>query len=127
MAFANADGGVIVIGLHNVHVEGTAAYPQRVNAIRQAPLDYTRPPVRADFEMIECVNSAGDPDTLLLVRVDPSELVHETSKGEAYLQIGDESRKLNFLQRQDLFPHAHVRSTQMAYLRAHRSCRGTLG
>ena len=66
------------------------------------PIDFTTPAVRAQFTEVECINSNGEPDHLLIVRIDPSELVHETQKGDCYLRIGDESRKLNFTQRQEL-------------------------
>ena len=37
-----------------------------------------------------------------MVRVDPSEQVHELKNGECYLRVGDESRKLRHEQRQEL-------------------------
>lgn len=66
------------------------------------PINFTVPAVRAQFLDVECVNNDGQPDHLLVVRIDPSEVVHETHKGDCFLRIGDESRKLNFNQRQEL-------------------------
>ena len=45
VAMANAEGGALVVGLHNGVVEGVD--PRRVNALRQAAMDHTAPPVRA--------------------------------------------------------------------------------
>lgn len=102
VAFANAEGGTVVVGLHNGKVEGVANLDARINGYQQAPLDFTVPPVRAKFHQVPCLNDRGGTDSLLVVRVDPSERVHETQDGECYLRVGDESRRLNFSQRQEL-------------------------
>lgn len=101
-AFANAEGGVIVIGLSDGRVEGIRSHASKQNAIRQAALDFTVPPVRAHVEQVGCINDAGEVDALLVIRVDPGELVHETRAGDVYLRVGDESRKLGFAARQEL-------------------------
>jgi ATP-dependent DNA helicase RecG len=101
-AFSNAEGGTLVIGLHNGKVEGVRRHGARLNEFRQAPVDFTSPPVRATFETIRCVDDVGDEDDLLIVRVDPGERVHELKNGDCYLRIGDESRRLNYQQRQEL-------------------------
>ena len=44
-AFANAEGGTLVVGLHDGRIDGVS--PQAENAIRQAAIDFTVPPVRA--------------------------------------------------------------------------------
>lgn len=101
-AMANAEGGAIVVGLHDGRVEGAQGHRPKVNAIRQTSLDFTRPAVRARVDEVRCINSLGDLDTVVVVRVDPGETVHELSNGDCYLRVGDESRKLNFAQRQEL-------------------------
>lgn len=101
-AFANAEGGVIVIGLSDGRVEGIRSHASKQNAIRQAALDFTVPPVRAHVEQVGCINDSGEVDALLVIRVDPGELVHETRAGDVYLRVGDESRKLGFAARQEL-------------------------
>ena len=47
IGFANADGGLVVVGLHDGKVEGIAANPGRQNEHLQANLDFCVPPVRA--------------------------------------------------------------------------------
>jgi ATP-dependent DNA helicase RecG len=101
VGFANAEGGTIVIGLHNGVVEGLKD-SSRTNDYRQAAVDFTSPPVRSHCEEVSCINSRGELDKLLVVRVEPSERVHEVQNGDCYLRIGDESRRLNFGQRQEL-------------------------
>lgn len=101
-AFANAEGGTIVIGLHDGQVEGLRGYPEKINSFRQAAIDFTVPPVRMSVSEVECVNSCGQDDLLLVIRVDPGERVHEVKTGECYLRVGDETRKLGYAQRQEL-------------------------
>jgi ATP-dependent DNA helicase RecG len=102
VAFANAEGGTIVVGLGDGRVQGLNAAAGKLNAYRQAPIDHTTPAVRASFAQVSCVNEKGETDTLLVIRVDPGERVHELQNSECYLRVGDESRKLTFSQRQEL-------------------------
>jgi ATP-dependent DNA helicase RecG len=101
-ALANAEGGIIVVGLHDGQVEGCSQYPEKINSFRQAAIDFTVPPVRLAVSEVACVNSRGEDDMLLVVRVDPGERVHEVKTGECYLRVGDETRKLSYPQRQEL-------------------------
>ena len=101
-AFANAEGGIIVIGLHDGQVEGLRGYPEKINSFRQAAIDFTVPPVRMSVSEVACVNSRGEDDLLLVLRVDPGERVHEVKTGECYIRVGDETRKLGYPQRQEL-------------------------
>ena len=102
VALANADGGVIVVGLSNGNVEGIKDHAARINDFRQAAIDHTVPPVRCAVDQIGCINSRGEADSLIVIRVDPGEVVHETKSGECYLRVGDESRKLPHDMRQEL-------------------------
>ena len=71
---------------------------QRINELRQAAHDFTRPVVRHRVEERTTAEGAA----LLVFRVEPGEQVHETASGECYLRVGDESRRLGFAQRQEL-------------------------
>lgn len=103
VAFANAEGGTIVVGVHGGVVEGMNAQgTKRINELRQASIDHTSPPVRVTCKEVPCINDQGIPDVLLVFRVDPGERVHEMKNGDTYLRVGDESRKLSFTQRQEL-------------------------
>lgn len=101
VAFANAEGGTVVVGFHGGAVEGTKANIAKVNALRQVPFDLTVPPVRTRFDQV-AVDIGGDMDTLLVARVEPGSSVHELTNGDCHLRQGDESRRLNFSQRQEL-------------------------
>lgn len=99
IAMANAEGGCIVVGLHDGALDAPSA--ARVNDLRQAAMDFTRPTVRARAEEVDVVVD-GRRAALLVIRVDPGDRVHELSNGECYLRVGDESKRLNFAQRQEL-------------------------
>ena len=99
VAMANSEGGAIVVGLHDGVVEGVE--PRKVNALRQAALDHSSPPVRAACEEVQ-IPVEGESRTLLVVRVEPSETLHSLTNGTTYLRVGDESRKLSAAQRQEL-------------------------
>ncbi|MBD8605476.1 putative DNA binding domain-containing protein [Aeromicrobium sp. CFBP 8757] len=102
VAFANAEGGTVVVGLSDGAVEGMKTHRSKLNDFRQTPMDHTIPPVRARFDQQGCLNSNGAADTLLVIRIDPSEVVHKLANDEVYLRVGDESRRLSFAHRQEL-------------------------
>lgn len=99
VAMANAEGGTIVVGLHDGVVDGVEA--RKVNALRKAAWDHTTPAVRASIDELMTRTPDGD-HTLVVVRVEPSDTLHALTNGTAYLRVGDESRKLSAAQRQEL-------------------------
>jgi ATP-dependent DNA helicase RecG len=102
IGFANADGGIVVIGLHSGVVEGTKANVRRRNEQTQAAIDYCAPLVRVRRRFVNCRNADGEADQLLAFEVQSDEFVHANKRDEVYLRVGDENRKLTFAQRQEL-------------------------
>ncbi len=102
VGFANAEGGLVVIGIHEGRVEGVDTAGRRLNEWRQAAMDFTQPPVRHTFELIPCANADGVPDHVAVVEVESSERVHSNVKGETYLRVGDENRRLGVVEAQEL-------------------------
>ncbi len=104
VAFANAEGGTVVLGLWNGVVEGVGrAGSAKQSAWRQAAADYTQPPVSATVRVVGCVNEEGQGDELLAVQVDSSpQRVHSNVRSQVLLRIGDEDRRLTFDQVQEL-------------------------
>lgn len=100
---ANADGGLLCVGIHDGRVEGVAAAgPKRLNEWRQAAIDFTEPPIRHRFEIVPCANDQGVADELVLIEIDASERVHRNHKEEVYLRIGDENRRLRSMEAQEI-------------------------
>lgn len=103
IGMANAEGGTIVVGLTGGQVSGIGADPAKVNELRQAAIDFTTPVVRARSSLVPCVRDDGQADHLLVIEVEASlGGVHTNVRDEVYLRIGDENRRLSFLQRQEL-------------------------
>jgi ATP-dependent DNA helicase RecG len=98
----NAEGGTIVVGLHDGEVDGTDRYGDRVTALQKAAINFTAPVVPHDLDFVPCVNSAGAPDRLLVITIEPGEAVHANHRDEAFLRVGDENRRLTFDQRREL-------------------------
>jgi hypothetical protein len=59
-------------------------------------------PVRQRFEVVDCVNAAGEPDRLALIEIESSERVHTNTRGRRSLRVGDENRRLGPLEAQEL-------------------------
>ena len=102
IGMANAEGGMIAVGLSDGVVEGTDDDLERRDAQIQGPIDFITPAARIRHQVHPCVNDAGVEDRLLLFEVEPSDVVHENRRDEVYLRVGDETRRLTFSQRQEL-------------------------
>jgi ATP-dependent DNA helicase RecG len=102
IGFANADGGIVVVGLSDGEVEGTNGNLERRNAQFQANVDFCSPPVRAKPQLVRCIDRDGDPNELLVFEVEPGDTVHANQRDEVFLRAGDENRRLNFTQRHEL-------------------------
>lgn len=102
VGFANAEGGVIAVGIHSGNIEGVAGQTSRINEWRQAAMDFTEPPVRHKFELLPCTNANHQPDEVAVIEVASSERVHTDQRGETFLRIGDENRRLDPIEAQEL-------------------------
>ncbi|MEX2486643.1 MAG: ATP-binding protein, partial [Nitriliruptoraceae bacterium] len=96
-----AEGGLIVLGLHNGTIEGIAAAGDE-NGWRQANLEFVEPPASVRIHKIACETTTGNADHLVVLDVEPSERLHKTNRDEVYLRVGDETKKLTFEQRLEL-------------------------
>lgn len=55
VAFANAEGGTVVVGLHKNRVEGVESVgPAKLSEWQQAALDFTQPAVPCSSQLVEC-------------------------------------------------------------------------
>ena len=102
IGFANADGGRIVVGIHNGQFEGVDSHIAQVNDLLQAAVRYSHPPVRFSDGYVPCTNRNGVADRLLIVDIEASERIHRNQKNECFLRVGDENRKLNGIEEREL-------------------------
>lgn len=97
-AFANADGGTLVIGISDKKrtLEGiNSCGDEKVNEFINAPKDCCRPMPRYREEFLDITNESGKPDRLLLLHIESSvDQVIRTSNDRTYLRIGDKSKEM---------------------------------
>lgn len=97
-AYANAEGGTVVIGISDKtrKIEGVNTQgEEKINSFLNLPKDCCIPMPEYRHEFVEVTNDAGMPDRLILLHISPSiDKVIHTTKDEVYLRIGDKSRKL---------------------------------
>lgn len=97
-AFANADGGTLVIGISDKKrmIKGINSFgDEKINEFINAPKDCCRPMPRYREEFIDVTNDAGLSDRILLLHIEPSiDQVIRTSNDRTYLRIGDKSKEM---------------------------------
>ena len=110
-AFANADGGTVAIGISDKtrRIEGVDYHTEQLNEILRTPIDFCNPTVPITTEMVECINHEGKPDHVLLMHIEASPLLHANQSDEAFIRVGDKSKKLDFNDRMTLMYAKGVR------------------
>ena len=101
IAFANADGGDLVVGITDgkKEIEGVDGDEKILNDIRRTPFDFCAPSVNAQIEMIPCVDRTGKDNHVLVFHIEPSLRVYANQADEVFLRVGDKSKKLSFDER----------------------------
>lgn len=103
IAFANADGGLLAIGIEdNGEITGIDEYAENLNEILRAPFDFCQPSIMIETEIIECIDSRGKENHILLIRIPQSGELHANHRDEVFLRVGDKSKKLTFDERLQL-------------------------
>ena len=97
-AFANADGGTIVLGISDKRrtLEGVNSVGEdKINDFINAPKDLCKPMPRYKEEFVDITNDKGDPDRLLLLHIMSSDRqIIRTNNDETWLRIGDRTKQM---------------------------------
>ena len=101
VAFANADGGDIVIGVSDMNkkIEGVDYDAKKVNDLLRVPFDFCVPTVKVSVEKVACIDYLGRKNHVIVMHVEPSMYVHANQADEVYLRVGDQSKKMSFEER----------------------------
>ena len=97
-AFANAQGGTIVIGVSDKtrSIEGINAFgDDKINGFIAAPKDCCRPMPPYQEEFLDVVNENGKQDRLLLLHIDacPDRMIR-TANDSVFLRIADRTKEM---------------------------------
>ena len=101
VAFANADGGTIAIGVSdkNRKIEGVDQHTEKLNELLRVPLDFCNPSVPITSELLPCTDKDGNENHILLMHIPASSELHANQADEAFMRVGDKSRRLSFEER----------------------------
>lgn len=104
VAFANADGGVIAIGVSDKtrEIEGVDQHTEKLNELLRAPLDFCNPSVQASYSYLPCTDKNRNKNHILLMEIPASSSLHTNQTDDAFMRVGDRSRKLTFDERVQL-------------------------
>ncbi len=104
IAFANADGGTVAIGISDKtrRIEGIDYETQKVNEILRVPFDFCVPTVKVEIEKVQCIDDKGRDNHVLLMHIEPSMEVHANQADEVFMRVGDKFKKLSFDERMQL-------------------------
>lgn len=112
-AFANADGGTIVLGISDkTHtVEGINFIGEdHLNELITAPKNCCKPMPKFEYELLDVENAKGQADRLLLLHIKKSvDYIVRTSNDSTYLRIGDKTKEMKG---EDLINLEYAKSTR---------------
>ena len=103
VAMANADGGVVAIGVEDDGtLTGIDNHKEHLNELLRVPFDYCVPSVQVAPEFVEVTDADGLPNHIVLLHIQQSMQVHATTADDVFYRVGDKSKKLSFEQRMQL-------------------------
>ena len=104
VAFANADGGVIAIGVSDKtrKIEGVDQHTEKLNELLRVPFDFCNPSVPVTCSYLPCTDKDGKENRILLMEIPASSNLHANQADKAFMRVGDKSRKLTFDERMQL-------------------------
>lgn len=112
-AFANAEGGILVVGVSDKEreIEGVKNLSvEKYNDIISSYKDTCSPMPNVKVEILEVINKNGQEDEIILFHISPeTERIIRTNNGTTFLRIGDRSKELKG---EDIINLEYARSTR---------------
>ena len=104
VAFANADGGDIAIGITDKtrRIEGIDFETKKLNELLRVPFDFCNPTIKVGIEKVPCVDENGRENHVLVMHIDASPQVHANQADDVFLRVGDKSKLQTFEERLQL-------------------------
>lgn len=104
VAFANADGGKIAIGITDKtrRIEGIDYETKKLNELLRVPFDFCNPTIKVDIEKVPCVDKKGRENHVIVMHIDASPQVHANQADDVFLRVGDKSKLQTFEERLQL-------------------------
>lgn len=104
VAMANADGGMLAIGISDKtrRIEGVNQHTAKLNELLRVPFDFCNPSIPVACRYMDCIDDGGNPNRILLIDIPASQFLHTNQADEAFVRVGDKSRKLTFDERVQL-------------------------
>ena len=104
VAFANADGGDIAIGITDKtrRIEGIDFETKKLNELLRVPFDFCNPTIKVGIEKVPCVDEKGRENHVLVMHIDASPQVHANQADDVFLRVGDKSKLQTFEERLQL-------------------------
>lgn len=93
VAFANADGGMLAIGINDKgEVEGIRGHEDKINQILRVGFDFCKPTIEVEFETKDCIDNRGKGNQIMIVKIHQSQNVHTNQADEVFYRVGDKSK-----------------------------------
>ena len=104
VAMANADGGVLAIGVSDKTrtLEGVDQHTEKLNELLRVPFDFCNPSIPVTCSYLPYKDKDGYENHILLIEIPASMYLHTNQADEAFMRVGDKSRKLSFDERVQL-------------------------
>ena len=104
VAFANADGGKIAIGITDKtrRIEGVDFEIKKLNELLRVPFDFCNPTIKVDIEKVPCIDEKGRENHVIIMHIDASPQVHANQADDVFLRVGDKSKLQTFEERLQL-------------------------
>lgn len=104
VAFANADGGKIAIGITDKtrRIEGVDFETKKLNELLRVPFDFCNPTIKVGIEKVPCVDDKGRENHVIVMHIDASPQVHANQADDVFLRVGDKSKLQTFEERLQL-------------------------